>query len=618
MQQLDLDKLLDQIMDKQNLYPVFQPILALDKQTIYAYEGLIRGPETSPLHRPDDLFAAASRRQCLSRLDLLCCNAIIRRYAELRLPGKLFLNVSPGSFSEKDFNPEELLSSLQDSNIDPRRIVVEITENQQVKDPFVFKTALQRLKNMGFKLALDDLGAGFSGLQLWHVIDPDYVKIDRHFIQTAHEDRVKQLFIKLIVEIADSLECKVIAEGVESKYEYTALRKLGVKLAQGYYFEEPHAIPKLSPDIGVFSQRPIRNTTSGRPSAACLLRPSPFVSPETRIEIVGGMFEANMDINSIPVVDKGEPIGLVLRAELMNLLASRFGRALHGRKPIKDFIHSRPIQVEKDMPLEEASKHITNALNQYTKEFIITDKGEFVGMGDLLVLLRRITEVQVNYARYANPLTLLPGNVLIQETLREILNAPEAFAVAYYDLDNFKAFNDAYGYGHGDEVIRMVGRLLQEHAEPENDFVGHIGGDDFIVLFRSTDWQQRCKNMLKIFNSLIASHYSLKDRARGFIESTDRFGICRSFPIMTLSVGAVLIQSPHEDLSLEQIQEIASAAKSQAKKNTAGVVFVETYTEHPQGRQTYSKPLNPHKPGFCPIFLPDTTSSQPSGEVRLP
>jgi len=208
--------------------------------------------------------------------------------------------------------------------------------------------------------------------------------------------------------------------------------------------------------------------------------------------------------------------------------------------------------------------------------------------------------------------------VLIQETLSEILNAPEAFAVAYYDLDNFKAFNDAYGYGHGDEVIRMVGRLLQEHAEPENDFVGHIGGDDFIVLFRSTDWQQRCKNMLKIFNSLIDSHYSLKDRARGFIESTDRFGICRSFPIMTLSVGVALIESPHKDLPLEQIQEIASAAKSQAKKNTEGGVFVTTYTEQPQGRQTHSKPLNPHKPGFCPIFLPDTTSSQPSGEARLP
>jgi len=618
MQQLDLDKLLDQIMDKQNLNPVFQPILALDKQSIYAYEGLIRGPENSPLHSPDGLFAAASRRQCLSRLDLLSCNAIIRRFAELRLPGKLFLNVSPRSFFENDFNPEEILSYLKNGNIDPRRVVVEITETQQVKDPAVLETALQRFQNMGVKLALDDLGAGFSGLQLWHVIDPDYVKIDRHFIQTAHEDRVKQLFIKLIVEIADSLECKVIAEGVENKNEYTALRKLGVKLAQGYYFEEPHAIPSLTPDIEVFSRRPIRNTIGVRPSAACLLRPSPFVSPETRIEIVGAMFEANMDINSIPVVDKGEPLGLVLRAELMNLLASRSGHALHGRKPIKDFIHARPIKVEKDMPLEEASKHITNAVNQYIQEFIITDKGEFVGMGDLLELLRRITEVQVNYARYANPLTLLPGNVLIQETLTEILNAPEAFAIAYYDLDNFKAFNDTYGYGHGDEVIRMVGRLLQEHAEPENDFVGHIGGDDFIVLFRSPDWLQRCKNMLNIFNRLIPNHYSPKDCQQGFIKSTDRFGICRSFPIMTLSVGAVLIESPHEDLSLEQIQEIASAAKSQAKKNTEGGVFLETYSEHPQGRQTYSKPLNPHKPGFCPIFLPDTTSSQPSGEDRLP
>ena len=617
MKQLNLEALLDRVMNEEQLSVVFQPILSIDKQSIYAYEGLVRGPENSPLHSPNDLFDTAVQRQCLSRLDQLCCKTIIRRFAELRLPGCLFLNVDPRSFSETSFTPERILTYLQEDYIDPRRVVIEITETHRFKDLSLLEMALRRYRNIGLKLALDDLGSGYSGLTLWHEINPEFVKIDRHFIQNVHEDKVKRLFIKSVLSIADSLECEVIAEGIESKSEYIALRKLGLKLAQGYYFEKPNSMPNIAPDLELFSQRPIRTTMTVRPTAACLLKPSIFVTSDTRIENVGELFQTHLEIRSIPVVDKGEPLGLVLRTELMNLLASRFGRDLYGRKPVKTFINSRPVKLEIDMFLEDASKHITNTMNEYTEEFIITDNGVFVGMGSLLDLLRQITEVQINNARYANPLTLLPGNVLIQQTLTELLNTKEAFAIAYYDLDNFKAFNDVYGYGHGDEVIRLVGRLLQEFTNPDADFVGHIGGDDFIVLFQSQDWLQRCQNLLTSFNTIIQDHYSIKDSLQGFIESTDRFGMSRCFPIMTLSIGVVSIESPHENLSLEQIQELTSATKSKAKKLTDGSVYVETYADLPRQNQLVGSPINPHKPGFYPVFLPDTTSSRPSGEVRL-
>ncbi len=605
MQQLDLDSLFNRVIDQEQLSVVFQPIVALSKQSIYAYEGLVRGPENTPLHSPCNLFAAAARWQRLSQLDLLCCKTVIHRFAELRLPGILFLNVDPGSFSETDFRPEHILSYLQQDNIDQRQVVIEITETNRIKEPAVLEPDLHHFQSMGLKLALDDLGSGYSGLQLWHQINPNYVKIDRHFIQNVHEDRVKRLFIKSIVDIADSLECGVIAEGVESKSEYIALRKLGIEFAQGFYFEKPNTSPKLTPDLDLFSQRQSRTSVTVRPTAACLLKPSLFVSPEQQIENVGELFQSQLELRSIPVVDdKGEPLGLVLRTELMNLLASRFGRALYGRRPVKDFFLSRPIQVEKDMLLEDASKHITNAVNEYTEEFIITENGVFAGMGELLDLLRQITEVQITHARYANPLTLLPGNVLIQQTLTELLDTPEPFAIAYYDLDNFKAFNDVYGYGHGDEVIRLVGRLLLESADPETDFVGHIGGDDFIVLFRSLDWLQRCQNLLSSFNKVVPTHYSIKDGQQGFIESTDRFGIKRCFPIMTLSVGVVSVEPPHEHLSLDQISELATAAKSKAKHYTGDWVCVETYTELSHQQNSYfTVPFNPQKPALYQNFL---------------
>ena len=463
MKQLDLEALLERVMNEEQLSVVFQPILSLDKQSIYAYEGLVRGPENSPLHSPGDLFDAAAHRQCLSRLDLLCCKTIIRRFAELRLPGCLFLNVDPRSFSETSFTPERILSYLQDNYIDPRRVVIEITETHRFKDLSLLEMALRRYRNIGLKLALDDLGSGYSGLTLWYEINPEFVKIDRHFIQNVHEDKVKRLFIKSVLSIAGSLECEVIAEGIENKSEYIALRKLGLKLAQGYYFEKPNATPNITPDLELFSQRPIRATMAVRPTAACLLRPSIFVTSDTRIENVGELFQTHLEIRSIPVVDKGEPLGLVLRTELMNLLASRFGRDLYGRKPVKTFINSRPIKLDMDMFLEDASKHITNSVNEYT----------------------------------------------------------------------------------------------------------------------------------------------------------DRFGMSRSFPIMTLSVGVVSIESPHENLSLEQIQELTSAAKSKAKKLTGDSIYVETYIDLPPQVQLFANSLNPHTPGFCPGFLPDTTSSRPFGEARL-
>ena len=95
-------------------------------------------------------------------------------------------------------------------------------------------------------------------------------------------------------------------------------------------------------------------------------------------------------------------------------------------------------------------------------------------------------------ARYANPLTLLPGNVPIQEHIERLLQSQRPFAVAYCDLDHFKPYNDVYGYKRGDQVIQRLGRILVECAAPEVDFVGHIGGDDFIVVFENADWPERC------------------------------------------------------------------------------------------------------------------------------
>src|SRR5690606_20413911 len=111
-----------------------------------------------------------------------------------------------------------------------------------------------------------------------------------------------------------------------------------------------------------------------------------------------------------------------------------------------------------------------------SQDFIITRDGRFYGIGKTSTLLRRITEQQIRNARYANPLTLLPGNVPIHELLEELLARDEPFHVAYCDLDHFKPYNDCYGYSRGDEVIVYLAQIIQGEVDAQLDFVGHIGG----------------------------------------------------------------------------------------------------------------------------------------------
>jgi diguanylate cyclase (GGDEF)-like protein len=202
-------------------------------------------------------------------------------------------------------------------------------------------------------------------------------------------------------------------------------------------------------------------------------------------------------------------------------------------------------------------------------------------------LLGKITELQVKKARYANPLTLLPGNVVIQQTLAEAIEQAVGFAVAYLDLDNFKPYNDAYGYAHGDEILRLVARLLQEGVSPEADFVGHIGGDDFILLLYGGDWQERCQRILQIFRELVSLHYTEEDRERGGITAADRFGITRQFPIMSLSIGVLLLPQGCSGLTPERVAELASRAKSRAKRRQGNTICADTY-ECPRLGRGYS------------------------------
>ncbi|MEG3637761.1 GGDEF domain-containing protein [Magnetococcus sp. PR-3] len=307
-----------------------------------------------------------------------------------------------------------------------------------------------------------------------------------------------------------------------------------------------------------------------------LLRPTLTVTEKTRAKELAEMFKYDASLRIIPVLDAdNKPVGAVHRNHFMAIFLSQFGHDLYGRKPIERLMCRDPLILEKDVTLQQASRIITDSsLMRDAHDFIITDGGRFIGAGFLLDLLKKITELQVTYARYANPLTMLPGNVPICEEIDACLEAQTPFTVCYFDLDNFKPFNDVYGYELGDRVIQKVAEVLTEHVDSRCDFIGHVGGDDFIVIFRSEDWHERTTAMLKVFERHAPLWYAPKDRDEGGITSQDRRGQTHFFGFVSLSVGAVKplqggCKSHHDVASL------AAHAKKMAKQTLGNSLFID-------------------------------------------
>jgi len=570
---------LHDIIQGSQLAAVFQPILDMHQTKVIGFEGLIRGPIGSELHQPMELFRVARNCGMVTDVEYLARRIVLENFTKLALPGKIFLNISPDILLQNDSKTGETLKYIEELGLQPSQVIIELTENAQALDYQLLRDATQHYRNMGFEIAIDDLGEGFSGLRLWSEIRPDYVKIDKHFIHNINLDPVKLQFARSIQEIAVKTGARVIAEGIETRAELMAVRDLGISFGQGYYIAKPNAAPiqEASAEIVKSLMRlevERDNLLQNRATVEKLLKNSPSVNPTCNNEDVFKIFDSNADIYSIPVVLQGRPVGLISRAVMINNYARPFRRELYGHRPCEMMMDKSALIVDKMSSLQDLSELILQSKPHHLANgFIVTEHGQYIGMGSGHDLLRLITKMQIDSARYANPLTLLPGNVPISEQIDNLLQSGTSFVACYCDLDHFKPFNDVYGYKKGDEVIQQTGRLLSE-ACGNYDFIGHIGGDDFIVLFQSDDWEKRCEALLSIMADNFPLFYSNSDRERGCIETEDRQGEKRLHPLISLSIGALVI-GPNIYSSHHEVSAACVNAKKQAKKIYGNSLFVE-------------------------------------------
>jgi len=575
---------LREIIEQRRLNALFQPIIDLKSGEFLGFEGLIRGPADSPLHSPINLFGAAAQQDLQLELEMLARQTVLEAFAKLNLPGNLFLNVSPQTMTHPSFKNGQTLEFLRQLGIAPERVIIEITENQPTFDFEGMRSALLHYRSMGFKIAIDDLGEGFSSLRLWSELRPEFIKIDMHFVQGVDRDPIKLQFLKSIQHIAESCGTHVIAEGVETEAELRVVKDIGIALGQGYFIARPSPTPPLlastetgsiinSSNIAIF---PLAETHQRSQTAAYkLLTYVEPVLPETLNDHVFERFNINPALRIIPVVKAGKPLGIINRYQFIDRFAKPYQRELMGKKPCEGLIQGEPLLVEKSMPIEELSHFLAEADSRHFADgFIITENGRYIGVASGQDLLRELTQMQLEAARYANPLTLLPGNVPINEHIERLLRANSSFVACYCDLDHFKPFNDNYSYRKGDEMIQLTGRVLNWACDPKLDFIGHIGGDDFILLMQSRDWKTRCEQSLRSFEQATELMFREEHLAAGGYSSEGRDGTIKFHPLTSLSIGAIQV-SPGQFMSHHEVSAAMSDAKKMAKKISGNSLFVE-------------------------------------------
>lgn len=570
------------LMRNKALFPVFQPIAATADGAVHAHEALIRGPAGTPLHGAEALFNLARQDGVLTEFELWCVELALEQWGTLNQPGRLFVNISADALVHvvQQRGRNKLVDYIRGFGISPRMLVFEITEHERVSDMNALVAVVQELRAAGAGLALDDFGDGRSSLRLWSELRPDYVKIDKYFSKdiSLNADRLQTL--RALKQIAVVFGSTLVAEGIETQEDLWVLRDLAIGYGQGYFLGRPQREPActiLPQALQALSDQRVtvlpelrRATHYGRLRSLAIVH-APTVTSTTSNNEVEAIFLQHPDLHAIAVVDDARPCAIVNRQVFMQHYAQQYFKEIFGRKPCYLHANQSPRLVEREHDVDDLIGILTSQDQRYLSDgFIVTDNGRYVGLGTGEQLVRSVTEVRLEAARHANPLTFLPGNIPISQHIERLLSGGAEFAACYADLNNFKPFNDHYGYWRGDEMIRLVAKVMVAHCDAQRDFVGHVGGDDFVILFQSSDWQPRCERIIEEFRTMSLALFDDAAREMGGIDAEDRDGVRRFFPCTTLSIGAVRIQRNQFD-SAEKVATQAALAKHDAKRGGEGL-----------------------------------------------
>lgn len=576
----------NELLDKKAFRIVYQPIVSLQTGEILGWEALTRGPQDSYFLSPAVIFNFAEEVGLLFPLEKVCRELSIQNFGKLTKDQKLFLNIHPQTVNDSQFVKGETRKFLKDSSLNSTNLVFEITERQGIHDFSQFNKTLSHYRNQGYRIAVDDAGAGFSSLQTIAEVKPEYIKIDSSLVQNINTNRVKQALLETFVTFAQKIGCYIIAEGIETEQELKTLRTIGVHFGQGYFLARP-AFPK--PEVRTEALAKILSLASHNPTGVWqkafpigeISEPTVQVDVNTPVRELKRILDSNEPLSGV-VITQGEcPKGLIMRHHLDRYLGTQYGVALYFERPVSTIMDADPLVVDISMPLEHVSQQSMSRDKLKLYDYIVVTKENTLhGVVSVQTLLDTMTKIRMEVAKGANPLTGLPGNLTIEGELNNRLTEGSLFICIYMDLDNFKSYNDRYGFENGDRLLLLAARLLtgvvRKFGSP-TDFVGHIGGDDFVILTHKDKAENICRHYIRYFDRLVKGFYSPEDKVIGGFYGKDRQGQETWFPFVSVSL-AIVEGAGH--CSAESLAETAAQLKRLAKSKF-GSVYVRDRRANP-------------------------------------
>lgn len=559
---------------------VCQVVVSLSSGDELGYEALSRPQGRAPLDSPQGFLAAAAEVGLLKETDRAWRMASLARFGPEFPAGRhLLLNVSPASLLTGHTTASRLEAAVRESGLVPERVVLELTEGETIHDFDQMRRVLGGFRARGFLIAIDDAGAGQSSLQSIVELRPDFIKLDRWLARDIELDRSRRSMVEALVGFAHEVRAKVVAEGIETYEQLNAFISLGADFGQGYLFGKPGPNPREAPPevrlhIGKFAAARRRETPKGVTSAVRdLAFVSPTVGATTPGERVFALFQENVQLEVVAVLGDHSVVGLITRGRIFERMAGQFGLALNGRRPARELC--TPASTVQAVATAQAAARVALARppSAQNEPLVVLDGPAYAGVVSMTDLLQQLLAAEVAEARLMSPLTGLPGNRLIKEQIESHRTEGEPRVLLYADIDDFKSFNDRFGFGHGDAAITGLASVLVEGADAcsHGAFVGHVGGDDFVVIVHADD--------------LAAFRRVVEERLGGrWFDPANRLALDR----LTVSVGGGPLADARE-LPYEELGAVVAATKRILKRHGGNCFVVRLAWDGPDAGEEISQ-----------------------------
>ncbi|WP_189308341.1 bifunctional diguanylate cyclase/phosphodiesterase [Streptomyces albospinus] len=459
----------------------FQPVVNLATGSVAALETLAR-PEDS------DVDVLACARRCPD-LDAELTALAVRSAAHQETLLPLHINVFAGTVAERP-GLTSLGKAVRDAERRPWEITLDLVGpfTQVPHRPLL--EAVAELRDEGYRICADGVGDGDLPLRLLGDLAPDIVKLDASLCARLDSDPGRQAAVAAMRQLCERVGGLLAIEGVETERQYAAVREAGVQLAQGHLFAPPSR--RAAADVYLPAAHPPRASGRGTPyrppsgpPVAQFLQPAALLPMSVSAGAVRSHLTGFPEVSGVLLVDSdGVPVRAIDRDRFLLSLSGRYGHALYADRPALR-LADRPRTVGADATAWQVLDVVADGDRDRTGDdvAVVDERGRCMGVVHLADILRGLAESRVEEAARLNPLTRLPGSDAVNAEVDRRIAEGREFALSWLDVDGFKQVNDGAGFAAGDELIRSVGRTLAEVAEGEPAArVGHIGGDDFLVL----------------------------------------------------------------------------------------------------------------------------------------